>query len=42
MGRNIHRDIAGLDLAGDETVPGLGALADDIHGVAVHNVSYSR
>lgn len=31
---DLRRDAAGLGLASDETLPGLSALADDIHGVA--------
>lgn len=30
---NLRRDVTGLDLAGNEPVPGLGALPDDVHGV---------
>ena len=30
---NLRRDIAGGGLAGDELLPGLAALADDVHGV---------
>ena len=32
-----HRDLAGLGLAGDELLPRLGALADDIHGIATRS-----
>lgn len=33
MGRNLQRDLAGLGLAGDELLPRLSALADNIRGV---------
>ena len=32
--RDLRRDAAGGGLAGDELLPGLGALVDDVHGVA--------
>lgn len=32
---NLRGDAAGLGLAGDESLPSLGALTDDVHGVAV-------
>jgi hypothetical protein len=30
---HLQSDATGLGLAGDELVPGLGALTDDVHGV---------
>ena len=32
---NLGRDTTGLGLAGDQTLPSLGALADDVHGVPI-------
>jgi hypothetical protein len=32
-GSGLRRDTTGLGLAGDQTLPSLGALTDDIHGV---------
>jgi hypothetical protein len=38
----LHRDALGVGLASDQALPGLGALTDDVHGVASRIVSLSN
>ncbi len=37
---NLRRNVTGLSLAGDELLPSLGALVDDVHGVPFPAVGF--
>ena len=40
-GSYLRRDVTRLSLAGDQLLPGLGALADHVHGVARRKIKLS-